>query len=206
MTEGFTATVDQPTDNDIINIRNLILLVLLTTKYDELTLTHNLLGVIIPSKRYKEVYSNGAYKIPAVIALYDDAIDINSTRTEVLRAKVKHKAKINERALYETAEKEYKHFIMDVVDETWYKELEDTDTFYTNVTALKLLEHLTKFFSGLHTVDTVDIPQLMKTLFSNTEGIPQYINAMEAAQRKSKRLKLAISDEFMHNVALKSLL
>ena len=51
---------------------------------------------------------------------------------------------------------------MMVVDETWYKELEDPDTFYTKVTAIKLLEHLIEFCAGFHTVDTVDIPQLMK--------------------------------------------
>ena len=67
---------------------------------------------------------------------------------------------------------------MEVVDETWYKNLEDPDTFYTNVTAVKLLDHLTKFRFGLHTVDAVDIPQIMKTLFSDAEGIPQFINAM----------------------------
>ena len=70
---------------------------------------------------------------------------------------------------------------MDVFDKTWCKELEDPNTFYTNVTALKLLEHLTKFCSGIHTVDVVDIPQVMKTLFGDAEGIPQYINAVEAA-------------------------
>ena len=46
---------------------------------------------------------------------------------------------------------------MDVADETWYKELEDPDTFYTNVTAIKLLEHITDIYSGLHTVVKVDI-------------------------------------------------
>ena len=92
---------------------------------------------------------------------------------------------------------------MEVVDKTWYKELEDPDTFYTNVTTLKLLEHLTEFCSGLHTVDAVDIPQEMKTFFSDAEEITQYNNAMEAAQRKSKRAKLVITDEYMHAVALK---
>ena len=92
---------------------------------------------------------------------------------------------------------------MEVVDETWYKELEDPDTFYTNVMDLKLLEHLTKFWSGLHTVDAVDIPQVMKTFFSDVEGIPHYINAMEATQRKSKCAKLVITDKYMHAVALK---
>ena len=95
---------------------------------------------------------------------------------------------------------------MEVVDENWYKELEDPDIFYTNVMALKLLEHLTEFCSGLHTMDAVDILQVMKTFFSDTEGIPQYINVMEPAQRKSKRAKMVITDEYMHSAALKSLL
>ena len=52
----------------------------------------------------------------------------------------------------------------------------------------------------------VDIPEVIKTLFRGAEGIPQYINAMEAGQRKSKRAKLVIHDKYMHNVALKLLL
>ena len=47
---------------------------------------------------------------------------------------------------------------MEVIEETWYKELEDPDTFYTNITALQLLEHLTEFCLGLHAIDAVDIP------------------------------------------------
>ena len=103
-TKGFTAIVYRPTDNDIINIRQKLLPVLMETKYDGLTLTHNLSGVILPTKRYEQVYSNGAYVIPLGIALYDDAIDINATITEVHRAKGKHEAKRNDRALYETAD------------------------------------------------------------------------------------------------------
>ena len=99
-----------------------------------------------------------------------------------------------------------KKFIMEVVHETWYKELEDTDSFYTNVTALKLIENLTKFCSGLHTVDAINIPQLTKTLFTDANGITQFINAMEAEQQKSKREKLVTQDDYMHAVALKSLL
>ena len=95
---------------------------------------------------------------------------------------------------------------MAVVDETWYKELEDLDTFYTKVRALNILDHLKEFFAGLHTVDAVNIPQLTKSLYKDSEGVPQFINAMEAAQRKSKRAKLVINNEYLHAVALKSLL
>ena len=75
------------------------------TKYDELTLTHNLSGVILPTERYEEVYSNGAYAIPEVIVVYDDTIDVNVTRTEVHQAEGKHEAKTNDRAIYETVKK-----------------------------------------------------------------------------------------------------
>ena len=73
---------------------------------------------------------------------------------------------------------------MAVVDDTCYTELEDPDTFYTKVMALKLLDHLTEFCAGIHTVDAVDIPQIMKSLYKDLEGVPQFINAMEAVQRK----------------------
>ena len=206
VTEGFTAIVDRPTDNDLIEIRQLLLTILIKTKYDELTLPHNLLGVILTSERYNHIHKKGAYLIPPVITLYDGMIDKDTTRTEVHQAEGKHEAQRNERQFYETADNAFRNFIMAVVDDTWYKELEDPDTSYTNVTALKLLDHLTEFCSGLHTIDTVDIPQAMKTLFRNAEGIPQFINSMEEAHRKSKRVKLVISDKYMHAVALKSLL
>ena len=176
------------------------------TNYDGITLTQNLLGVILPSERYGQIYKKGAYLIPPVIALYNDKIDKDATRTEVHRAEGKHEARRNERQLYEAANNACQNFIMAVVDKTWYKELEDPDTFYTNVTALKLLDHLAKFCPGLHTIDVVDIPQFMKTLFSYAEGIPRLINAMEEAQRKSKRAKIVINDEYLHAVALKLLL
>ena len=72
--------------------------------------------------------------------------------------------------------------------------------------ALKLLDHLTEFCAGLHIVDAVDIPQIMKSLYKDSEGVPQFINAMEAAQRKSKRAKRVINDEYLHAVVLKLLL
>ena len=95
---------------------------------------------------------------------------------------------------------------MTVVEETWYKDLEDPDTFYMKVTSLKLLDNLTEFCAGLHTVDAVDIPQLMKELYKGSERVPHFINTMEAAQSKSKRAKLVINDEYLHAVALKLLL
>ena len=51
-TEGFMAIVDRQTDNDLIEILQLLVPVSMNTKYDELTLNHNISGVIIPSESY----------------------------------------------------------------------------------------------------------------------------------------------------------
>ena len=99
-TEGSTAIVDCPTDNDLIEIRQLLLPVLMRTKYDELTLTHNLSGVILPSKRYGQIDKKGDYEIPPVIALYDDTIDKDATKKKVHQAEGKHEARLNDRQLY----------------------------------------------------------------------------------------------------------
>ena len=107
------------------------------------------------------------------IALYNYTITKDATRTEVHQSEGKHKAKRNDPALFKTTNTSCKNFVMEVVDETWYKELEDPDTFYTNVMALKLLEHLTEFCLGLHIINVVDIPQVMKILFNKSKGIPQ---------------------------------
>ena len=63
-TEGFTVIVDRPTDNDLIEIRQLLVPVLMKTIYDELTLHHNLSGFILSAERYDRIYNNGAYEIP----------------------------------------------------------------------------------------------------------------------------------------------
>ena len=52
-TEGFTVIVERPTYNDLIEIRKLLVPVLMKTTYDELTLQHNIAGVILPTERYE---------------------------------------------------------------------------------------------------------------------------------------------------------
>ena len=95
-TEGFTVIVDRPTDNDLIEIRKLLVPVFMKTTYNELTLQHNLAGVILPTKRYEQIYKKGAYAIPPVIPLYDDNINKDTTRLEINQAKGKHEEKRND--------------------------------------------------------------------------------------------------------------
>ena len=130
-TEGFTVIVDRPTDNDLIEVRQLLVPVLMKTIYDELTLEHNFSVVILPAKLYEHIYKKGAYVILPIIPLYDDNIDKNATRLELNRSEGKHEVRRNDMQLYKTADNACCSFIMAVVEETWYEDLEDPDTFYT---------------------------------------------------------------------------
>ena len=124
-TEGFTAIVDHLMDTKIIDIKQLLLTLLMKINYDDIKLTHNLLEVILPTEHYEHIYSKGAYLIPPVITLYDETIEKDATRAKVHQAEGKHEAKRNDRALYRMANTSCNNFIMEVVDKTWYKELED---------------------------------------------------------------------------------
>ena len=88
------------------------------TKYEEITLTHNLLGVILPSERYEHIYKKWAYLIPPVIPLYDDTIVKDDTRTVGHRSEGKREAKRNDSQVYKTPDNACRNFIMEVVDET----------------------------------------------------------------------------------------
>ena len=62
-----------------------------------------------------------------------------------------------------------KNFIMEVIDENWYKELYNLDTLYMNVTALKLLYHLTKFCLGIQTLQWFRSEQTTRPAASKRE-------------------------------------
>ena len=76
-------------------------------------------------------------------------------------------------------------FLTANVNETWYCELENTETFYTQVTDFKMMEHLIKRSGCRHSIDAVGIMCNMQQYFNEAASITDYINMMEAAQKKA---------------------
>ena len=56
-------------------------------------------------------------------------------------------------------------FLTTTVNKMWYKELEKSETFYTEFTAFALMENLVKWSGGRHAMDAVDIMFNMKQYF-----------------------------------------
>ena len=84
-------------------------------------------------------------------------------------------------------------FLHEVVDEVWYNNVKDADTFYTKVTALKIISFLDANSGGLH-ADMISLCTNMHQYYMQADGIPQYIIMLEDAQKKATRAGMPIAD------------
>ena len=114
---------------------------------------------------------------------------------------MEHIARLNDFSLYDAANNGVVHFFLTIADETWYQDLKDANTYYLEVTATTMLVYFLSNWSGLHEVDTITIQGEMMDYFGQVEGIPQYINRMDAAQARAKWSNLPISNEALVSIA-----
>ena len=97
-------------------------------------------------------------------------------------------------------------FIRDVVDEIWYRDLRHARSYYTNVTAKQLMDHLDANCGGPHPSELVSLPTEMMGYYADAEGIPEYINRLEEAKRKLARANLPMSDDQLLAIASTAIL
>ena len=80
------------------------------------------------------------------------------------------------------------HFILRVVEDTWVQELRDAVKFYTDVKPWALLTHLQWHTTGRHAFDLLALMEKMRQYHLEHEGVPEYINALEDAQKMATLL------------------
>jgi hypothetical protein len=126
---------------------------------------------------------------PTYLAITDDA-------SAVVRAcrEAQHAIKERDYASYGAAERATAKFICNAVDKIWYRDLRHARSFYTRVTAKQLLTHLDVNCGGLHPSELVHLPNDMLGYYTAADGIPEYINMLEEAQRKLAQANLPMSD------------
>lgn len=81
-----------------------------------------------------------------------------------------------------------------MVEEIWYHGLHYARSFYTNVTAQQLLDHLDANCGGLHPSELVNLHKDMMGYYTKAEGIPEYINMLKEAQCKLAHANLPMSN------------
>jgi hypothetical protein len=93
--------------------------------------------------------------------------------------------KLEDYASFKAVEQGAAKFLRKTVDEVWYNNLKDADTFYTKVTALTIISFLNTNSGGLHAIDMISLHTNMHQYYVQADGIPQYIIMMEDAQKKA---------------------
>jgi hypothetical protein len=122
---------------------------------------------------------------PLRLPLYDASIADDATTVICVCAESAHQAKLNDCASFEAAKRGAAKFLCGVIDEVWYNDLKDADTFYTKVMAHKTIAFLDATSKGLHTIDMISLHTNMHHYYTQADDIPQYIKMLEDAQKKS---------------------
>ena len=192
--DTFPPLEGKPTDDDLLAIREALLPLLMVIPYDQLNGVHSLTAILTEAVKYEAEHGNAKFVRPSRLPLYDKNIADDATTVVRVRAEAAHKARLDDYASYEAAERGVAKFLRDVVDEIWYNDLKDADTFYTKVTAIDIMALLDANSGGLHAVDMISLRTNMTQYYVQADGIPQFIVMMEDAQKKAKRAGMPIAD------------
>ena len=89
--------------------------------------------------------------------------------------------KLADESRHISAEAGASDFIRTVVDETWYRDLQDPDDFYTKVTAMDFLEFFETNSTELAETEAVKIPLQMMQLYQ------EYLRLSELDRSEERR-------------------
>jgi hypothetical protein len=144
--------------------------------------------------KYAAYHGGASFHRPGRLPLYGASIADNATTVIRVRAEAAHKAHLDDYASYKAVERGSAKFLRKTVDEVWFNDLKDADTFYMKVTALEMISFLGANSGGLHAVDMISLQTNMHQYYVQSDGIPQFINMLEDAQKKAKRAGMPIAD------------
>jgi hypothetical protein len=192
--DAFPPLKGKPADNNLLSIQETLLPILMEVPYDPLGGVHSLTAIITDGVRYTAEHGGNSFKRPIRLPHYDGSIKDNATTVVCIRAEAAHKACLDDYASFKAAKRGAAKFLREVVDEVWYNDLKDADTFYTKVTALKIISFLDANRGGLHAIDMISLRSNMHQYYVQADGIPQYIVMLEDAQKKAKRAGMPIAD------------
>ena len=134
--DAFPPLKGKPTNKDLLLIRETLLTIFMEISYNQLGGVHSLTAIIMDGVRYTADHDGNRFRRPIRLPLYNGSIKDDATTVVRVRAEAAHKARLNDYASFEAAERGAAKFLCEAVDEVWYNDLKDANTFYTKVTAL----------------------------------------------------------------------
>jgi hypothetical protein len=194
MPDAITPLEGKPTDNNLLLIRETILPLLMVIPSDQLGGVHSLTGILTDPVRYAINHGGANFCRLVRLPLYNSSIANNATTVIHVRAESAHMSPLDDYASYKAAKRGVAKFLHKAIEEVWYSNLKDAETFYTKVTAMDIMSLLDANSRGLHTIDMIGLRTNMQQYYSQADGIPQFVNMMEDAQKKARRAGMPIAD------------
>ena len=185
--ELFAPIVGQPADANLHELREVIYPILLDIPFDSAKGKQNLVGIIDDPTEYAAEYGQAFERLKRK-ATYDPAIPKDATNQVRAKGEAMWKASGEDQRLYSAAKRCTRTFIHSKVDNTWVRKLRHARTFYTKVHASTILEHLRRSCLGTHAIDSLSLQIEMREYHHAAEGVPEYINMLEDAQRTAIRI------------------
>jgi hypothetical protein len=105
-----------------------------------------------------------------------------------------HKSRLDDYTSYKVDKQGVAKFLCKVVNEIWYNDLKNANTFYTKGTAIDIMALLDANSGGLHVLDMITLSTDMMQYYVQADGTPQFIVIMEDAQVKAKQAGMPIAD------------
>jgi hypothetical protein len=204
--EAFPPLKGKPSDDNLTTIWETLLPILMEIPYDQLGGVHSLTAILTDPGRYAANHGGSTFVCPSRLPLYDKNIPDDVSTVVRVRMEAAHRARLDNYASYKAAEHGTAKFLLATVDETWYADLKDADTFYTKVLAIEIMAFLDANSGGLHAVNMLTLRTNMHGYYAQADGIPQYIIMLEEAQKKAKRAGMPIADIELVMMALAAVL
>jgi hypothetical protein len=204
--DSFPPIEEKPTDDNLLSIREVILPLLMVIPYSQLGGIHSLTAILTDPVSYATDHGGNEFRRPSRLPLYNAVIANDATAVVPVKVESVHKSRLDDFASYEAAERGVAKFLRKAVEEVWFNDLKDAETFYTKVTAWEIMSLLDANSGGLHAIDMIGLRTNMQLYYSQADGIPQFINMMEDAQKKAKRAGMPIADVELVMMALVAVL
>jgi hypothetical protein len=167
---------------------------------------HNFWGLVANADRYLHHYKAPFVRPASRPACYDLAINVEASCIDRVCAETTWAANIQDYKAYKDAEHGIKVFIEAVVPDMWICDLHNLETFYSNITALTLFDHLCGHSSGLHALDMVSLTIQMSQYYEGMLDIFEYIFLLEDVECKEARARLLVTNQTLTVLASIALL